>query len=417
MELKTKYQYSYFIYPYTIDENKYDKYILKLLKNKKCEFKIFEKEKDLDIYNYFLPYIRNYMFPTFEYRDIALKQFKMLSKEKKCKEISKHTVSCFTYNLDKVIQGKVGNENGIFFNVEGIEIICFNTGICFFVMKTSLENTDQFSDLLNFNYRFREINSEFFSLKNYENIKIQSDVFNDMTDITDLIYQITGIYKSKKQKQDLVNSPFYTFSYLCIDNQYWNEKTEFAGIENDFYKYANVLPSNYTSDFNKESIERNLHIMDRFKYSKIALTNLSSNLISSSIDIFNFTKMPYEYENQYFYTYIFGLYQKIFLRKVNSQFKDLERIGIIRQGFINFTKTVWEKEITSDENGILYYKTLKKTLELEEFYEEVENKYEVLYKDLNIEKNNQYSYIIVILLIFSLIFNTINILFLMYLLR
>ena len=28
MELKTKYQYTYFIHPYVIDERKYDKYIL-----------------------------------------------------------------------------------------------------------------------------------------------------------------------------------------------------------------------------------------------------------------------------------------------------------------------------------------------------------------------------------------------------
>ena len=44
VELKTKYQYTYFIYPYLVDEKKYDKYILKLFKNKKCKFQIFEKE-------------------------------------------------------------------------------------------------------------------------------------------------------------------------------------------------------------------------------------------------------------------------------------------------------------------------------------------------------------------------------------
>ena len=32
MELKTKYQYTYFIYPYVIKENKFTKYLLKLLK-------------------------------------------------------------------------------------------------------------------------------------------------------------------------------------------------------------------------------------------------------------------------------------------------------------------------------------------------------------------------------------------------
>ena len=50
------------------------------------------------------------------------------------------------------------------------------------------------------------------------------------------------------------------------------------------------------------------------------------------------------------------------------------------------------------------------------WYNGLKTKYEIIYKDLNIEKNNVYYSIIVILLIFSLIFNTINIIFLMYLL-
>ena len=58
MELSFKYQYTYFLYPYSIEETKYEKYILKLLKDKKSTLKIFEKEKDLDIYNYFNPIIR-----------------------------------------------------------------------------------------------------------------------------------------------------------------------------------------------------------------------------------------------------------------------------------------------------------------------------------------------------------------------
>ena len=160
MELKTKYQYTYFIYPYIVDEKKYDKYILKLLKNKKCKFRIFEKEKDLDIYNHFLPNVREYLFPTFEYRDKVLREFEFLSKEKKSKIISKQDVAYFSYELDKDIQGKVGNEDGIFFNIEKIEIICFKTGICFFTMKTNLENTDELRDLLNFNYKFENINFE-----------------------------------------------------------------------------------------------------------------------------------------------------------------------------------------------------------------------------------------------------------------
>lgn len=415
MDLKNKYQYTYFIYPYIIDETKYGKYILKLFKDKKCELKFFEKEKDLDMYSYFLPKIREYLFPTFEFRDNKLKEFKKYTLDKKAKIISKQNCSCFTYRLEKDIQGKVDNDEGIFFNIEQIELVCFNTGICFFTMKTILDSDSTFSDLQNFNYKFRDINTEFLSLKNFENIKIQTDSFKDVSDISELISKITGVNKTKSAlNKELSTSQFYTFSYTCIEREYWNEKNSFQNLENEFYKYANVLPSNYASDFNKANLEHNLYILDNLKYTRTGITKLSSNMICSGIDTYNFTKLPYEYENQYFYTYILSLYQKIYLKKLNSDFKEYDKIFKLREKFINFTKIFWEQEITTVDNGGVYYRALKKVLEVEELYEEVKKKYEVIYKDLNIEKNNVYYSIIMILLVFSLILNTINILYLLY---
>lgn len=418
----TKYQYTYFIHPYIIDETKYDKYILKLLKDKKCTYKTFEKEKDLDIYNFFLPNIRSFLFPSFELRGEKLREFNASKIEEKKKKISKDTAAYFTYNFADDIQGKVGTENGIFFKVEEIEIICFNSGICFFTMKTHLENTNKFMDLLNFNYRFKGINSEFASLKDYENIKIQTDTFKDMKDITELITQITGINTKAKAKvktpnsEEILNSQFYTYSYVCVETSNWNEKTDFINIENDFLKFANVLPSDYNSDFNKANLEHNLHIIERLKYVKTTVSNMSSNIMCSGIDTYNYTKLPYEYENQYFYLYILSLYKKIFLMRLDYEFKQYDTIIKRKDIFIKFTKQVWNKEVTLDDSGALYYKTLNRTLDLNGLYAEIQNKYEVIYKDLNIEKNNVYYSLMVILLIFSLGFNTVNIIILMYLL-
>lgn len=417
MELMTKYQYTYFIHPYIIDETKYDKYILKLLKDKKCSYKVFEKEKDLDIYNFFLPNIRSYLFPSFELRGEELKGFTNSKIEEKKRKILKDSVSYFTYDFAEDIQGKVGAENGIFFKIEGIEIICFRTGICFFTMKTHLENTNKFADLLDFNYRFKGINSEFASLRDYENINIQTDTFNDIKDISEFIKQITGVstkIKSNNNKENVVNSQFYTYSYVCVETSNWSEKSNFSNIENDFLRFANVLPSNYNSDFNKANIEHNLHTIEKFKYIKTTLSNTSSNVMCSGIDTYNYTKLPYEYENQYFYLYILSLYKKLFLMKLNADFRQYDVIVKMRENFAKFTRKLWDKEVTLDDTGALYYKTLNKTLELNELYAEIQNKYEVIYKELNIEKNNNYYSIIVILLIFSLIFNTINIIFLMY---
>ena len=41
------------------------------------------------------------------------------------------------------------------------------------------------------------------------------------------------------------------------------------------------------------------------KYAKLGLTKLGITLFSSSSDLNNYTILPEEYENQYFYTYLF----------------------------------------------------------------------------------------------------------------
>ena len=78
-------------------------------------------------------------------------------------------MTCFEYYLDEDVQGKMGEENGIFFDVEKIEIICFKTGICFLSLKTHIDGTESFSDILDFNYRFKTLCSEFSNLKDYKN--------------------------------------------------------------------------------------------------------------------------------------------------------------------------------------------------------------------------------------------------------
>lgn len=412
MELKIKYQYTYFIEPYIVDKTRYDKYILKLLKDKRCNFKIFEKEKDMGIYTYFLPHFRDYLFPTFDFRDEKLKDFNRANLSLKSKIIANQPCACFTYNLDRNITGKVDRDaNSIFFNIEKIEIICFNTGICFFTMKTNLDGTNDFDDVLDFNYKFRDINSEFSSLKKFDKIRIQTDTFKDVEDISKLIDQITGISKRKMsgETENLTNSRFYTYSYVCLETEYWNEKNGIEDYPSDFFKFANVLPSNYFSDFNKESLNKNLTIIDKYKYYKISYTKLSSNLICSGVDAYNFTKLPFEYENEYFYTFIITLYQKMFLRKLNSDFKEYSKIIKMREEFIRFTKQLWENEITLGDNGSKYYKTLKSVFELDELYNEIKNKYEIVYKSLNIEKNNMYFMVLIILLICSFALNLLNI--------
>ena len=46
MELKTNYQYTYFVHPFVIGEGKYQKYILNLIKDDRFKLRVFEKNKE-----------------------------------------------------------------------------------------------------------------------------------------------------------------------------------------------------------------------------------------------------------------------------------------------------------------------------------------------------------------------------------
>ena len=137
MELKAKYQYTYFIKPFIIEKSQYSRYLLDLLNNKNCKLKIFEKEKDLNLYSYFLPNIREYFFPTFSFNKNQISELEENKNDINAIMLSKLHCNIFEYILEQKVQGKVNEENGIFFNIDKIEIVCLDTGICFLIIKTN----------------------------------------------------------------------------------------------------------------------------------------------------------------------------------------------------------------------------------------------------------------------------------------
>ncbi len=405
MELKTRYQYTYFIYPYIIEQKNISKYFLRLLKDKNCNLRLFEGQKDFDIYSYFLPKIREYMFWSFDLDKEKRKAFLEEDNKLKALILSKKPCTIFEYFLGKDIQGKVGEKNGIFFNIQKIELICFNTGVCFLVFKTNIENSNQMADVLNFNYKFRDINSEFSMLKEFENINIGTDKFKDVQELKNLIKQITGPNSSAKAL-NLDTNRFLTYSYACIDSNYWNEQNDIEKIEHEFFKYSNVLPENYNSNIDRKTVSNNFNILSKNKYARCGFTKVGTGLLASSADSTNYTTLPYAYENEYFYTYIFNLYKKIYLRKINSELKNKNNNATKK--FVEFTQEVWIQEITNDTDGNLMNNQWENVLELEKNYREIKTKYDLMYKELNISKNSKINKMIFIILVAIIIFNIIN---------
>ena len=70
-------------------------------------------------------------------------------------------------------------------------------------------------------------------------------------------------------------------------------------------------------------------------------------------------------------------------------------------------------EVTADDIGTEFYHNLRNVLELDNLYLETKNKYDVLYKEMNIEKNTHANRIIITILTISLIITTLNFMALM----
>ena len=402
MELMTKYQYTYFIYPYVIEEKNYKKYLQSLLRNKKCKVRFFNELKDIHLYTYFLPSVRDYMFWSFGLDNNAIKNFENYDITLKSTLLSEHECNIFNYELSENLQGKVDTSNGIFFEISEIKIICFKTGICFLMFKTNIENSSNFSDVLNFNYKFREINSISYNIKEYENIKIQSNTFKDVKDISILIKELTGNNEFSK-KVNIGTEKFFVYSYVCIDQKDWNENTEDDDLDNLFEKYRSVLPAN------SQIIDDNYSITGEYKekkfiyknqYIKYGFTVSSTVLFTSNINPTNFTIVPQKYESEYLYTYILVLYKKMLLNKFNYEFGNKYKEA--ENNFLEFTKKIWIQDITNEEFGRRLEEKWMENLKIDSTYLKLKNEYDVAYKKHNVEelsKNNKITRVIVAVIV------------------
>jgi hypothetical protein len=410
MELKTKYQYTYFIKPFLIQESKYEQYIYSLLENKNCTLKIFEKEKDLDLYSYFLQNTKNYFFPTFNFSKEKIKELNKIDNKLKSTILSQLHCNVFEYNIKDRIQGKSDDNDGIFFDIGKIEIICFDTGICFLLLKTYIENSNNFSDILDFNYKFKDINADYLKLKSINNIKIQTNAFESMMDISKFIKEITGVNfaDSKLKDVDMYNQRFFVYTYTCIDQDNWDDLKDFNNIENDFLKYSNVMANNNTLDLENIELDKNIQEVAQFKYARFGFTKQSASLMCSSMDINNYTKLLFEYDTNYLYTLLISLYERIYLKKISIELKNKRNINLIRVKFTKFTKEIWEVELSNSITGSLFYEKWKNVFELEKIYNQIKDEYDVLYKELQIENTNKTNKIIVFALGISIFLNIIN---------
>lgn len=231
-------------------------------------------------------------------------------------------------------------------------------------------------------------------------------MFEEITDITKLIKEITGTnYKANTLNLD--TERFITYSYACIDQECWNERTNKEIFEKEFLKFAQVKRADKKMDY-EENIG-NVKVLQKTKYELYGISNMGNVLLTSDINTDNYTKIPHSFERELLYTYILELYKKIYIKKINEDFKQINKIKNVRKEFINFTQKIWIEETTNNDFGNMMCTKWKEQLNTNQLYYELKDKYDTLYKNANIENTNKISKWIVAILAVLLILNIISV--------
>lgn len=274
------------IYPIIIEKGKvYDCY--KKLIDNEYQLKIFNKKTNKDIYDYFLPTIRDYMLWTFQMKDVG--EFKKMQSDLQA------TVCC-NYDCNIFEKGKD-------------QFICFASGIIL-----ALCDDDETERIIPKQDR-----------EDLEEINIRNDVHYDCAMV---------IGDSKKIELEVKDE----------------DDKKVAGEKNS-------------------------------------------------------TKSESKVDYCHTYLYVLQLYKMIYLSIINKQIANPNLFDKVRNGFVNFTQKVYDVKITDQDD---MESKVGAELQLEKTYIEVENKFDLFYKNNKMNDHHVSINIFITLLVIAIIIGIIN---------
>lgn len=404
MQIKVKYQYTHFIYPFTIQKGKYIDFIESIIKKEKeWSLKIHEYQDDEESYDFFLPYMRKFLFPTLYWNKNYTKSFKNNGPFRKSTILSKLSCVTFNYNLSRIKKGSIELSKDYFINFEisNINLICFEEGICFFDIKMHIDEKKEFIDfnkVLDFNHYLRNLTPRINKIK-----------FNNIYDcikginIAKFIKDNTGEFENNNLDKVYYDKMF-TYSYLCVDG--WKESSDFEKIKNDFYKFQYVMDSKSSAVFNKDCDKLNNNIYSRWQYSVFGFSRESGVVFVSDKEKYDITRMPYNFEKRYLYMLLLAFYQRISLINFSQDLlsKDKTLVKKLKSKFTKFTHFSWFSQITNSEHGMDIWKSWKQAFELQELFDEVHKEYVEYYDFITNSTQNKINAILILLYIINVIF-------------
>ncbi len=405
--VNVKYHYTHFIYPFVVDQKKYSKFLASIIKKEKeWKLKMHNVKEDERMYNFFLPYMRKFLFPTVYWSDRYKKHFKSYDTDTKASILKRTSCNTFEYDLN-FLKNKVLNkrkDNIIDFDVTEIKLICFEPGICFFDIKAEIDEAEEVIDLdyiIDFNSIFREITPDNCNVKNTD-ISVRS--LDNINDIAIFIKSTIAGYESDSLENKYYDKLF-TYTYVCLDEKSWNKPEDIDKIRNNFYKLQYNMDTKNTSMFNHEYDKINENVYSRWEYSLFGFSRESGLIMASEKEKYNITYMPHTFEKNYFYMLLLAIYQRISLINLSQELisGDKTKANKLQGELTRFTRITWFSQITNSENGMDIWKKWQNAFELQDLYEEVHRQCREYYDMVSASVQDRISSILFIISIASVV--------------
>lgn len=372
------------------------------------------KDKDqiinaLDSTYFYLPFIKNILFP--EFRDLNHKNpsiDKILKKKKTLQEsnvLNKHKVSNNIYKNSKIVHLTLNEDilnsiskfeiydskktDSLRANFEWIDLVLFSQGIGFILLKTKLDKSNNnISNLFELNDKFSIIEKPFldFVLPNLR-IKSKTELINTKLLLKFLLEEVLkekSMEYLNNETASIYGEHFYLYSYGSISIDETDTEADPDYLKNRLYEYATNAKfgssvtkecTSVPSDNWKEEVLKN-RISLWSNWSGVALKKQIVFLANTN-DVFTQNYLPNNLEYDYLSMYVLALYQKIRLYNYNeniirNELKVRDRYKAIlklHESFVEFKNYFWFYEITKKPQGIYLFDKISKALDTKPSFE------------------------------------------------
>lgn len=138
------------------------------------------------------------------------------------------------------------------------------------------------------------------------------------------------------------------------------------------------------------------------------IKNYQGLLDISKININSDKVYKIEAQEEYLYIYIIALYKYVMLNKLDKAMENKDYFFKNRNEFVKFIQEIYSKKITENLSGNKASNDWEQKLGLDKLYISVENKFDILYRNIKLDNHNTMFRIIIILLVVLIIIGTIN---------